>query len=176
VLIVGPLSPPPDEQYSDGVSVISYRTQRQSDATSAEGAKVGNYLVAVLAMRAAREKAAVEALIVDGRGRALEGGSSNVFFVRSGRIVTPPEEAGILPGITRAHMIALAGSLGLEVELRTPELSELYAADEVFITSSIRELLPVVRLDDRVIGDGRPGPVATLLLERFRALTRRGSS
>lgn len=176
VLIVGVLTPPPDEWYSEGVSVISYRTQRQIDSTSAEGAKVGNYLVSVLAMRAARERSAVEALIVDGRGRALEGGSSNVFLVRAGRIVTPPEEAGILPGITRAHVMALARTLGLDVELRTPDLSELYAADEVFITSSVRELVPVVRVDDRTIGDGRPGPVATILLQRFRALTRRQSS
>jgi branched-chain amino acid aminotransferase len=172
VVIVQPLHTPPAHLYSDGIAVISYRTQRQADATSAMGAKVGNYLVSVLAMREAGRVGALEALIVDARGSVLEGGSSNVFLVVGGALVTPDVSAGILPGITRAHLLELAGVLGIPVELRTPTLTEAYAADEVFISSSIRELMPVVRLDEHTIGSGKPGPVFTRLLGEFRRHVR----
>lgn len=168
VVIVQPLHPPAAHLYEGGIAVISYRTQRQADATSAMGAKVGNYLVSVLAMRDAGRVGALEALIVDARGLVLEGGSSNVFLVVGGVLVTPDVSAGILPGITRAHLLELAAALGIGVELRTPSLNEAYAADEVFISSSIRELMPVVRIDDREIGDGEPGPVFRRLLGEFR--------
>jgi branched-chain amino acid aminotransferase len=168
VIIVQPLGTPPERYYTDGVSVISYRTQRQVDATSAVGAKVGNYLVSVLAMREASRVGAVEALIVDARGAVLEGATSNVFLVVGDRLVTPDLSAGVLAGITRAHVLDVAAALGIAVELRTPSLEETYAADEVFITSSIRELMPVVRLDERAIASGKPGPVFNRLRQAFR--------
>jgi branched-chain amino acid aminotransferase len=168
VVIVQALHRPPAHLYDDGIAVISYRTQRQADATSAMGAKVGNYLVSVLAMREAGRVGALEALIVDAKSSVLEGGSSNVFLVVGGTLVTPDVSAGVLPGITRARLLELAAALDIDVELRTPSLSEAYAADEVFISSSIRELMPVVRLDDRPIGNGKPGPVFRRLLDEFR--------
>lgn len=167
VILVQPLQRPPDEQYSNGIAAISYRTERVLDATSAQGAKIGNYLVSVLAMREARLAGAQEALIQDGQGRILEGASSNVFVVERGRLITPGEDAGVLAGITRAHLLALAGELGLPVELRALELPALLAAEEVFISSSIRELLSVVRLDGCVIGAGTPGPIYRRLLAAF---------
>lgn len=168
VLIVQPLVTPPAHYYTDGVAAISYRTQRQVDATSAEGAKIGNYLVSVLAMREASGVGAVEALIVDGLGRVLEGGSSNVFLVKGEELITPGTEAGILAGITRGHVLELAEALGITVRLRSPSLDEAYGADEVFITSSIRELMPVVKLDQRRIGAGKPGAVFQRLFAAFR--------
>jgi branched-chain amino acid aminotransferase len=92
-----------------------------------------------------------------------------VFIVSGGKLVTAPTTAGILAGITRHHVLELAAELGIQVELRAPALDEVYSADEVFISSSIRELVPVVRLDQQVIGAGRPGPVLRRLLETFRA-------
>jgi branched-chain amino acid aminotransferase len=172
VVIVQQLHTPPAHLYSDGIAVISYRTQRPADATSAMGAKVGNYLVSVLAMREAGSVGALEALIVDAKGSVLEGGSSNVFLVVGGTLVTPDVSAGILPGITRAHLLELAHAIGIPVELRTPSLAEAYAADEVFISSSIRELMPVVRLDEQTIGSGKPGPVFAGLLREFRKHVR----
>ena len=172
VIIVQPLVTPPERHYTEGVAAITYRTQRQVDATSAVGAKVGNYLVSVLAMREASRVGAVEALIVDSRGEVLEGGTSNVFLVKEGRLITPDISAGILAGITRAHVLEVAHALGMAVELRAPSVAEAYAADELFISSSIRELMPVVRLDERRIGDGRPGPVFARLRAAFRARVR----
>jgi branched-chain amino acid aminotransferase len=172
VIIVQPLSTPPDRFYADGVAAITYRTQRQVDATSAVGAKVGNYLVSVLALREASRVGAVEALIVDARGALLEGATSNVFLVEKGRLITPDVSAGILAGVTRAHLLEVAHSLGVAVELRAPSVTDAYAADELFISSSIRELMPVVRLDDRVIGGGKPGPVFARLRAAFRERVR----
>jgi branched-chain amino acid aminotransferase len=172
VIIVQPLQEPPAEQYARGIAAVSYRTERVVDATSAQGAKIGNYLISVLAMRAARAAGALEALIVDGHARILEGASSNVFAVQHGRLLTPGEEAGILAGITRAHVLALAAELGIPVELRALELDAAYACSELFISSSIRELLPVVKLDGRLIGTGAPGPVFARLLAAFRERTR----
>jgi len=171
VVLVTPLIPPPDEAYSRGVSVLTYRTQRVADATDAVGAKVANYLVSVLAMRDARRIGAVEALIVDGNGCVVEGATSNVFAVVDGQLVTPPEDAGILLGITRATLLDVARSEGMAPVLRPLPLEELMAAQEVFISSSIRELLPVVRIDESPIGSGEPGPVAHRLLQAFRKKT-----
>jgi branched-chain amino acid aminotransferase len=169
VIIVQPLVPPPAEQYTLGIEAISYRTDRVLDATSAQGAKVGNYLVSVLALRQAKQRGASEALIVDGRGRILEGGSSNVFIVNEHGLLTPPLDAGILPGITRARVLELAAELGLVVKLGEVPLDTARRAREIFITSSIRELLSVVRLDGAPVGAGSPGPVFQRLLAAFRS-------
>jgi branched-chain amino acid aminotransferase len=176
VIIVQPLAPPPAEYYSRGIAAISHRAERVTDATGAAGAKVGNYLLSVLALRKARLEGAAEALIVDGQGRVLEGGSSNVFVASGGRLRTAPLEAGILAGITRARFLELADRLGFAVELRAPLLEEARRADEIFITSSIREALAVVRLDGAQVGQGSPGPIYCRLLEAFRELVRNFAS
>jgi branched-chain amino acid aminotransferase len=176
VIIVQPLSVPPAHHYLNGVAAISYRTQREVDGTSAEGAKIGNYLVSVLAMREAGQVGAVEALLVDAQGKVSEGASSNVFVVKAGKLITAPIGAGILAGITRAHVLSLAAALGIGVELRAPHLDEAYAADEIFISSSIRELMPIVRLDQRSLGSGVPGPLFRQLLAAFRQRVGHGGS
>jgi branched-chain amino acid aminotransferase len=175
VVIVAPLKTPSAEAYAQGVGVVTFRTQRVADATDAAGAKIANYLIAVLATREARRAGAVEALIVDQQGQVVEGTSSNVFAVRGGRLLTPPEDLGILPGITRARVLDGAGALGIPVELTALSASELASCDEVFISSTLREILPVVRIDAAVVGTGSPGPVTLRLLEQFRARTRAGS-
>ncbi len=186
ILIVTPLQRPPPEAYESGVSAISYRTQRTAESTEATGAKVGNYLVAVLAMRQAKPANANEALIVNSEGKVVEGATSNLFARYGHELITPPESAGILPGITRQLVLEVAERLKISVSYRCPILSELLGADEIFITSSVREILPIVKLDGRTVGDGRPGPhyrkirldYSSLVLEKlarsprfFRAVT-----
>jgi branched-chain amino acid aminotransferase len=119
-------------------------------------------------MREARRAGAAEALVVDGDGNVVEGASSNVFAVFGQTLVTPPEEAGILAGITRAHVLEVAGELGLDVRLEALPLARLVQADEAFISSSIRELLPVVRVDATPVGSGKPGPLTVRLHAAFR--------
>lgn len=172
VTIVAPLRPPAPEAYTDGVRVITYRTQRLADATDAAGAKIGNYLIAVLAVREAKARGAVEALIIDAHDAVVEGTSSNLFVVQGGKLLTPPETAGILPGITRARVLEIARELRLDIEYRALPLAELVQADEAFISSTVREMLPVVCIDDHVIGGGQPGPLTTRLLAAFRTRVR----
>ncbi len=169
VVMVMPLASPAPEQYERGISTISYRGERATERTSAQGAKVGNYLMAVLASREAKRAGAGEALIVDDRGQVAEGATSNVFAVLDGgALVTPPESDGILPGITRETVLEVAGALGITVAFSSLPLEALKRAREVFVSSSIRELMPVVRVDDAVIGSGAPGPTTQRLLAAFR--------
>jgi branched-chain amino acid aminotransferase len=163
--------PMPAAMYERGIAVITYRTQRVSEGTSAVGAKLGNYLLSILATEAAKRVGADEALILDRLGQVVEGTTSNVFLVRAGTLVTPPDSAGLLAGITRQKVLELARRLGIGVELRTFAPAELASADEVFITSSIRELVPVIAADGVAAGQGRPGPVTAALLAAYRALT-----
>jgi branched-chain amino acid aminotransferase len=171
VVFVVSLRPPPLLHYEQGVVVVTYRTERPSDHTAASGAKIGNYLVAVLAAERARAAGAVEALVLDRADNVVEGTTSNVFAVVSGALVTPPVSAGILAGITRELILELARDLRFEIREQVLSLEELYGAEEVFISSSVREMLPVVRVDDTLIGTGAPGPVTRALLQAYRAFT-----
>jgi branched-chain amino acid aminotransferase len=169
VVIVTPLKSPPPETYRDGVAVITHRTERVTDHSAAAGAKIGNYLMAVLANREARLANAAEALIVDGRGCVVEGATSNVFAVLGdGTLVTPPENDGILLGITRETVLAVAAELGVPIKLESLPLEAVKGAAEVFFCSSIRELVPVVTIDGARIGEGAPGATTLRLLTAFR--------
>ena len=115
--------------------------------------------------RIARERGAAEALIFDTNGYLLEGASSNVFCVCDGVLCTPPIAAGILPGVTRSLVCSTASAAGLPLRESAPDLDQLTSADEIFLTSAIRILMPVVRIDTAMIGNGQPGPVSRMVLE-----------
>ena len=117
---------------------------------------------------ATRGPGGAEALVVDGAGHVLEGATSNVFAVTGGRLVTPPEGAGILAGITRRHVVEAARRAGIRVDEAPLPLATLLVAEEAFITSSIREVVPVVRIDDRAVGPGAPGPLTRQLHRTLR--------
>ncbi len=168
VLVVAPVAPPVREAYERGVAVALVATTRAIDGTSAVGAKVTSYLAAILAVREAKARGGAEALIVDGRGNVVEGATSNVMIVKAGALTTPPESAGILAGITRTYVLEAARERGIATSLAPLAPSDLFAADEVFITSSIREVLPVVAVDGRTIGNGEPGPISRLLHRDLR--------
>ncbi|WP_437762066.1 aminotransferase class IV [Sorangium sp. So ce281] len=178
VILVEPLKPLAGGLYREGIAVVTIRTQRAGDA--APGAKVSNYLESLLALREARAAGAHEALILDPSGHVVEGTTSNVFLVERRpaahegaedpgyMLITPPREAGILVGITRAHVMHVAGELGMPVCCEPVTMARLLAAEEVFITSSLREIVPVVRVDAHTIGAGVPGPKVRALHAAFR--------
>lgn len=170
VMIVVPLLVPSEDQYRDGIAAALFQSQRTTDNTSAAGAKVANYLVSLLALRQAHAVGAKEAIIVDGRGRVLEGASSNVFIVRSGVIRTPPVNEGILSGITRSYLLKAAAHEGLDLRETSLTQTELLDADEVFVSSTTREVLPVTRIDDRTIGTGKVGPITRAIHRAFRVI------
>jgi branched-chain amino acid aminotransferase len=151
------------------VAVAVAGVPRASPRAVDPAAKTGAHLDHVLAVAEARAAGAHEALLVDGRGNVTEGASSNVFVVQGGTLRTPPLGAGILEGVTRGLVLRLARAAGLPVEEAPLDPSALLAADEVFITSTVREIVPVVRVGDRAIGAGAPGPVTHRLHRAFRA-------
>jgi branched-chain amino acid aminotransferase len=166
IVIARPVRPPPPEAYRDGVGVVlSNRTR------TAPSLKTGNYLESVLAVREARRAGAHEALLRDAVGRVTEGSSSNVFTVRSGRVGTPPVAAGLLPGITRAALLELLRADGTAVDEVPLWPADLAAADEIFLSSSIRGVLPVTHCDGQKVGDGRPGPVTRRAMALYARAT-----
>ena len=162
VVIARPLRRPPAAAYTDGVSVVVSDRVR-----SAPALKTGNYLESVLATLEARRAGAHEALLRDAVGRVTEGGSSNVFVVRGGRVRTPPLTGDLLPGITREELLELARADGLAVDETALWPVDLERAEEMFLSSSIRGVLPVVRCDARPIGDGRPGPITRRVMDLY---------
>jgi branched-chain amino acid aminotransferase len=171
VAFVSRFRPLPVALYERGATAITYATHRPSDGV--RGAKVTNYVESIQALLAARDRGAHEALIVSSDGDVLEGTTSNLFVVRGARVETPPHATSLLPGITRREVIALAGETIVEARL-TPD--DVRSADEVFITSTLREVLPITTVDDRPIGSGEPGAItlalATALRERISEALR----
>ncbi len=166
VLFVSALAPPDASLYERGVELVSSSVVRPSDALG--GAKVLSYLPSIVALAQARRRGAHEALILSREGYVLEGASSNVFALREGVLCTPPTSDSILPGITRQVVMDAARALELPVEERRLTPGELASADEVLLSSSLRELVPVVSLDGFAIADGRVGPWARRLLDALR--------
>jgi branched-chain amino acid aminotransferase len=166
VTLIEPLVRPPAEHYRDGIAVRCVQTVRASDAV--HSAKLANYLASALALRTARAAGAEEALVVNREGLVVEGTTSNVFAVQSGAIVTPAADVGLLPGITRRILLELAAELGADVQYRALSSEELARSDEVFISSTLREVLPVVKVDDRTVGSGAPGELTRRLHRAFR--------
>ncbi len=164
IIMVSPLPEMPAEWYRDGIHIITVTAER-----ALAGAKSINYVQASLALETARQKGAQEAIYTIPQGLVLEGTTSNIFAVTAGRLITPGR--GILPGITRQVILDLAQS-HFSVKIRDVFLSELLEADEVFICGTNKGIVPVVQVDETVIGSGKPGPKTRLLLQSFPDFVR----
>jgi branched-chain amino acid aminotransferase len=175
VVIVVPFRAHPPELYTQGALIHLVPTGR-SDQGIAAGAKSGNYLVNLLALGVAKRRGAHEAILLDHRGRLTEGASSNLFILRDGALQTPPLDAGILEGITRHQVFAIARQAGLTVSERTLYPADLQASQEMFLTSTLREIMPVTAVLDQHqerlrVGSGAPGPITQELHHRYRQAT-----
>ncbi len=151
--------------------MISWIRRDSVDATTHE-AKTLNYLNSILAKIDANVSGYDEAIILDRNGFICEGSAENLFMVKNKEIYTPPSTTGILNGITRQTVFSLAKKLGYVVEERNITPFELLNADEVFLTGTAAEIIPVREINGRVIGEGKPGPVTRHLMEEFVKLTR----
>lgn len=160
LVLVTPVSIVPEVYYREGAPIITV-----SEARILPDAKTTNYIPAILALKQARKRGAIDAIYVNAAGRVLEGTTNNLFIFHGDTLVTP--EAGVLPGITRGVVLELAETV-FTVERRDLTLEEVYAADEAFLTSSVKEMLPVRTLDGQVIGAGAPGPNTRRLHRLFR--------
>jgi branched-chain amino acid aminotransferase len=172
VVAVSGLPSFPAEIYTAGLTVHVASGRRNEHAMTA-GLKTTAYTDAIVALAEARAAGADDALFLDTAGHLSEATSSNVFIAAAEArdvFVTPPASCGALPGITRAAVIELATDLGIVVEVRPIEQNELLASPEVFLTSSLRAIAPVVRVDDHSIGTGKPGPLTQRVIEAYEAL------
>jgi branched-chain amino acid aminotransferase len=175
VIIVKPLDPLP-EHLSVGVSVKLVDWGRSPKGALPAGSKTGNYLANIMALGRARREGHHEAVLVEAGGHLAEGASSNIFIVRDEEVATPSLGTGILPGITRGIVIELCRRMGLPVEETDLFPANLKAAGEAFLTSTLREVLPVVRVDDTPVGDGAVGRLTTRIRKRYHEHVRRQSA
>jgi branched-chain amino acid aminotransferase len=162
----------PEELYQKGLEVVTVSVPRNHPAALSPRIKSLNYLNNILAKIEGMQAGCIEALMLNHKGELAECTGDNVFLVHGGRISTPPVDAGILEGITRDAVIELAREAGIEVSEMALTKYDAYVADEIFLTGSAAEVIPVVKLDGRVIGQGKPGPVTRDLTARFKKLAR----
>lgn len=162
----------PEELYRNGLEIITVSTQRNHPAALSPRVKSLNYLNNILAKIEGLQAGCIEALMLNHKGEVAECTGDNIFVVREGKLLTPPNDAGILEGITREAVIELAREAGIEVHEIPLTKHDIYIADECFLTGTAAEVVPVVKVDSRTIGDGKPGPVTCRLSERFHRLTR----
>jgi branched-chain amino acid aminotransferase len=172
IIITDFISLYPEELYRKGLEIITVSTQRNHPAALSPRIKSLNYLNNILAKIEGLQAGCIEALMLNHKGEVAECTGDNLFVVRGGRLLTPPNDAGILEGITREAVIELAGQSGIDVREVPLTKHDVYIADECFLTGTAAEVVPVVKVDSRPIGDGTPGPITRDLMERFHRLAR----
>jgi branched-chain amino acid aminotransferase len=172
IIIVKPFEPPAARVFSDGIRVALVDILRNHPGSVNPAIKSNNLLNNALAMQAAYRRGAEEALMCNYRGELSECSQANFFLVRGGAALTPKTSAGLLEGVTRTYLFEVGQDVGIGVREEVLYPKDLETADEMFITSTTRELSPVVAVDDRTVGSGKPGPVTQKLLAGYRTRAR----
>ena len=162
----------PQEMYDNGLIVITASTRvPPSVCIDPQVKTTGKYINSITAKMEANRVGAGEAIMLNMAGNVAEATGDNVFVVRNGEIFTPPTSEGALPGITRACVMQICKETGIPCREAVTTLFDLYTADECFLTGTAAEVIPMVVLDDRKIGDGKPGSITNKIIARFRELT-----
>ncbi|MBD1381165.1 branched-chain-amino-acid transaminase [Metabacillus arenae] len=168
VIIVEPLAIFPKHLYDTGVDIVTVPTRRNRPDVLSPKVKSLNYLNNVLVKIEAHLANVSEALMLNDQGYVAEGSADNVFIYKNGKLLTPPGYLGALEGITRNAILEIANELGYDVREEPFTRHDVYTADEVFLTGTAAEVIAVVKVDGREIGDGKPGEHTNRLLEKFR--------
>jgi branched-chain amino acid aminotransferase len=168
VVIVKPNVAPPPDVFERGVRVSLVGVVRNHPGTVNPVIKSNNLLNNALAMQEAYRRGGYEGVMRNYKGELAECTQSNLFIVKDGAALTPPLDAGLLPGITREFLFEVGADAGIPVREAVLRDADLFGADESFLTSTTREVVPIVRVDDRTIGAGAPGPITRALLEGYR--------
>lgn len=159
----------PQSMYENGLEVVTVGTRVANPQVMEPRIKsTGKYLCNIQAKIEANQVGAGEGLMLTEDGYVAECTGDNIFFVKDGVVYTPPAYLGILEGITRQTVMELLAELGIRVEEKVFTRFDLYTADESFLTGTAAEVIPMVKLDDRTIGDGKPGPITRRLIAAFR--------
>jgi len=168
LIVAHPLQAPPRERYERGVRVMGVRVGSLGPLA---GAKTLNYLANVVWTQQARAQGFDDALLVAAGDVVIEAATANVFVVSGRSVRTPSLDGGALPGVTRALVLRSARAAGFEAAEGRVTLADVWAADEVFLTSSVREIVPVVAVDDHEVGSGAPGPLTRAIHRAYRDAT-----
>jgi branched-chain amino acid aminotransferase len=172
IIIADAISLYPKELYEKGLDIVTVSVQRTHPAALNPRVKSLNYLNNILAKIEGLQAGCIEALMLNHKGEVAECTGDNIFLVRAGVLFTPPLDAGILAGVTRDAVIELARGASIDVREIALTKHDVYIADECFLTGTAAEVIPVVKVDSRTIGTGKPGPITLDLEKRFRDLTR----
>jgi branched-chain amino acid aminotransferase len=176
IVIVKQQIDPSPEVYERGVKVAIVSIVRNHPGTVNPLIKSNNLLNSAMAMQEALRKGAFEGVMRNYRGELAECTTANLFVVKNGAVLTPPLDAGLLAGITREFLFEIGPRVGIPVREQVLKDEDLFGADEAFLTSTTRELVPITRVDDRRIANGVPGPLTKALLDEFRKLAWSGLS
>lgn len=168
IIMVKPLDEPPARVTSDGINIALVPIVRNHPGSVNPIIKSNNLLNNALAMQEAQRRGGEEGLMCNYRGEVSECAQSNFFMVRQGVVLTPPSEAGLLEGITREYLFEVGRDIGIEVRAEVLYPADLQTADEAFITSTTREISPVVTIDGRPVGSGRVGEITKRMLAAYR--------
>lgn len=172
IIIADKIALYPPETYTQGMKLVTASTIRNHPGALSPRIKSLNYLNNILARIEGTDAGMVEALMLNHKGEVAECTGDNIFIIKRGVISTPPADAGILEGITRNAVIKLARAAGQTVLEQALTRHDIYTADECFLTGTAAEIVPVVSLDGRPIGTGKPGVATQALIGRFQELTR----
>lgn len=170
IIMVRPFTPMALDVRLGGVEVAVPTVRRNSPRAIPGNIKTGNYLNQVMALGQGRKKGAYEVVMLNEQGAVAEGSTSNLFFVEQGGLYTPSLETGILPGVTRALVLGIARELGIPTEEGRYSLGRFLGADEAFLTSTLKDVLPIRACEGRALGPTCPGSVTLRLLEGFEVI------
>ncbi|MEC7564580.1 MAG: branched-chain-amino-acid transaminase [Planctomycetota bacterium] len=173
IIIADSITLYPDEFYENGLSIVTAKTIRNHPRALNPQIKSLNYLNNILAKIEGLKSGCVEALMLNHRGEVAECTGDNIFIVKTGHVLTPSTDAGVLEGVTRAAVMDLARQDGITVQEVCMSLDDLYDADECFLTGTAAEIIPVREVDGHVIGDGTPGQVTRRLTDLYCNLRQR---
>ena len=173
IIITDTITMYPQEYYANGLVLVTASSIRNHPAALSPRIKSLNYLNNILAKIEGLQAGCEEALMLNHKGEVAECTGDNIFIVRGRELATPPCDAGILEGVTREAVMELGQEAGLLVREIPLTRHDIYVADECFLTGTAAEVVPVVKLDARTLGNGTPGPVTRDLIERFKKLTRK---
>jgi len=162
----------PESLYKEGLSIITVPTPRNIPEALNPQIKSLNYLNNILAKIEAINSGCEEALMFTAQGYVAECTGDNIFIIKDNSLITPPAYLGILKGITRASVMGIAGKQGITVKEEVITRHNIYTADECFLTGTAAEIIPVIRVDKRIIGTGKPGKATLNLMKEFRKLTK----
>src|SRR5882762_3120749 len=173
IIIAATITLYPEAMYQNGLTVVTVATRRTNPASLNPAVKSLNYLNNVMARIEANLAGADEALMLNDAGNVAECTADNVFIIKHDQIFTPPITAGALRGITRSIVFDIAAEFGLSIVEADFTRHDIFVADECFLTGTAAEIVPVVKTDGRIIGNGKPGPITTRIIARFREMTQK---